>query len=569
MSDKTFADFGIEVPYGRTGEVDTTCPQCSPARKKSRDRCLSVNVEAGTWYCHHCQWSGGLGAGEDGSPVYGAPLPKRQYTVPESPADAGETLPPAVAAWFARRGIADWVIAEAGISAGSEWCPQLEQRVMAIRFPYLREGKLVNIKYRAHPKHFWMVRGAERILYGIDGLADAETICVVEGEMDKLTIDTAGGWPTVSVPDGAPSPDATNYAAKFSFLESAQAYFETAKVIVLATDMDAPGQKLADELARRFGPAKCRRVIWPNGCKDANETLVAHGPDAVCAALADAQPYPVAGIVTPRDLAGALDVLYEVGYDRGVTAGWPTFDRHYRARVGLMTIVTGSPGSGKSVFLDNLMVRLAERHGWSFGICSPENQPLERHLAGILAVRVGRPFADGPTPRMTKAELAEARAWAESRFAFVLPSEPTVDAIIERARVLVYRMGISGLVIDPWNELDHSRPDRLSETEYVSRVLSRLRGFARECRVHVWLVAHPTKLQKDKQGEYPVPTPYDISGSAHFFNKADACISFWRDKLNPSVPVEMHVQKIRFAETGELGVVPFGYDKPTGRFYEV
>ncbi len=64
---------------------------------------------------------------------------------------------------------------------------------MAIRFPYVRDGELVNIKYRALPKDFWMSKGAERILYGLDDIAGAETVCIVEGEIDKLTIDTAGG----------------------------------------------------------------------------------------------------------------------------------------------------------------------------------------------------------------------------------------------------------------------------------------------------------------------------------------------------------------------------------------
>lgn len=56
----TFADFGIVVPAFHGGEWRTTCPQCSHTRKKKSDRCLSVNVTQGIWYCHHCQWKGAL-----------------------------------------------------------------------------------------------------------------------------------------------------------------------------------------------------------------------------------------------------------------------------------------------------------------------------------------------------------------------------------------------------------------------------------------------------------------------------------------------------------------------------
>lgn len=562
MSAATFTDHGIELPPGRSGEVDTTCPRCSPTRRKSREKCLSVNTADGTWHCHHCGWSGGLGGADRGG--YGAPLPRPAYRRPD-PTPEGD-LPASVVEWFASRGIPEWVLDANKIAAGSRFVPQLGREAMTVQFPYFRAGELVNVKYRAHPKHFFMAAGAERILYGLDGIAGAEEIVVVEGEMDKLSVDAVQGPPAVSVPDGAPAPDATNYASKFAFLAGAEERFAAARVITLATDMDAPGQKLADELARRIGPEKCRRVVWPGGCKDANETLVRLGERAVLDALADAQPYPVAGIVTARDLAGQLEALYERGFDRGSPVHWPAFDRLYRAREGLLCVVTGSPGSGKSHFLDNLMVRLATHHGWSFGVCSPENQPLERHLAGILAVWHGKPFVDGPTPRMTPAEVREGREWAERHFAFVLPEEPTLGAILERARVLVYRMGIKGFVVDPWNELDHARPERMTETEYVSQALSRLRGFARTHGVQVWLVAHPTKLQKDKDGGYPVPTPYDISGSAHFANKADACLSVWRDRLDPAAPTEVHVQKIRFAETGQIGMVEMRFDPPTGRF---
>jgi len=571
---RTFADYGIEIPSGRSGEVDTLCPECSHTRRNHpRARCLSVNTDLGTWHCHHCGWSGGLGGGDRVVP-FPVPAgrarpepPPRAYTrpepVPESP------LPPEVVAWFERRGIPDWVLADNRVAAGPRFVPQLGREATTIQFPYYRDGQLVNVKYRAHPKHFFMVGGAERVLYGLDGLAGAAEVCVVEGEMDKLTVDAVQGPPTVSVPDGAPAADTANYASKFSFLASAESHFEAARRVLVATDTDAPGERLAEELARRIGPWKCLRVRWPEGCKDANETLLAHGQRGVLDALTAAVPWPVAGITTVEELAGPVESLWERGFDRGCAVGWPTFDGLYRPRAGLVTIVTGSPGAGKSHFLDNVLVRLAERHDWPIGVCSPENQPLERHLATILSIRSGRPFGPGPTPRMSREELREGVRWAAGRFAFVLPEEPTLDAVLDRARTLVYRHGAKGLVVDPWNELDHSRPDRMTETEYVSQSLSRLRQFARQQGVHVWLVAHPTKLQKDQRdGAYPVPTPYDISGSAHFYNKADACLSVWRDVTAPGDPTQVHVQKIRFAETGAVGMARFRFDPATGRFSE-
>lgn len=285
MTDQTFADVGIELPHGRAGEVDVICPQCSHERKKSRARCLSVNTERGTWLCHHCGWSGSLGTHERGSTwrhrsMAATPLP-RTFVTPQPLPDA--PLPPMVIAWFAQRGIPEWVLREAGIRCVDG----------VVLFPYLRDGVLINVKSRTLDKRFWMVAGAERILYGLDGIANQPDLCIVEGEIDALSIRTAGGPPTLSVPDGAPPPDARHYASKFAFLgPDTLSRLRAATTILISTDMDAPGMRLAEELAQRLGYDRCVRVSW-SPFKDANEMLVAEGPRAVRDALAAGKPFPV------------------------------------------------------------------------------------------------------------------------------------------------------------------------------------------------------------------------------------------------------------------------------------
>ena len=258
MRPPTWDDVGIELPPGAYGEVDTICPECSHTRKKRTARCLSVNTIDQRWCCHHCGWSGALdlhGADYGASirPRVSSPAPPRAYTIPKPP--PAVPLPAEVVEWFAHRCIPELVLIAAGITAGQEWFREVEGCALAIRFPYLRNGTLVNIKYRTLDKHFRMVPGAERILYGLDGIAGQETVCIVEGAIDMLSIDTASGPPTVSVPDGAPAVDAKNYASKFSFLEeTAMAHLHAATTVLIATDMDAPGEKLANDLARRIRP---------------------------------------------------------------------------------------------------------------------------------------------------------------------------------------------------------------------------------------------------------------------------------------------------------------------------
>lgn len=572
---KTWADFGIDVPTGASGEFDTTCPECSGRRKKANARCLSGNTDTGTWLCHHCGWSGGLGSGQRSASTddpYGAPLrPPKTWQPPRPiPAVVTPTQWQNAVKWFAeKRGIPEAVLLRNGVTVATEYCPVCEEHMSHTLFPYLRDGVHVNTKHRCVRKHFRMEKGAERILYGLPDVVGAETIIWVEGEIDKLALEVAGYRNVVSVPDGAPGPEAKNYSSKFDFLTSAEATISAAKRHIIAVDADAPGQALQEELARRIGREKCYRVVWPDGVKDANECLTTCDPWVLPNCVDQAEAYPVEGIVLVDDIAADLDDLYDNGFDPGVPSGWMRFDRHYRARVGLMTIVTGIPGHGKSNWLDALIVNLAVRHGWSFAICSPENQPLKRHHAGILAKYQGAPFHDGPNARMSKTEMHRARDWSRDYFAFVLPEEPTIDAILDRVKTLVYRRGVNGVVIDPWNEIEHAVPENRSETVYISEALGKIRRFARHHNVHVWLVAHPTKLKQDENGNEPVPSLWDISGSANFRNKADAGLTVWRDIRNHEAPVQVHVTKIRFQETGELGMVEFSYDRVTGRYREI
>lgn len=556
---KSFSDFGIEVPHGRTGEVDTTCPECSPQRKKKNARCLSVNLDKGCWYCAHCGWSGGLGTGEQSRPVIVKTWRKPQYQ-PEAVTPTEQAI-----RWFAARGITKPVLERNRIGVCSSYFPQLEDRVSAVSFPYLRGEEVINVKYRTKDKHFRMEAGAERVLYGLNDIS--ETLIWVEGEIDKLSMEVAGYASCVSVPDGAPTPNTKNYDSKFDFMDAPE--LERAKNHIIAVDNDEPGVRLEDELLRRLGRDVCRVVRWPEGCKDANDVLKQHGARTLAECVEAATWVPVEGEHAVTDYAESMDRLYRYGMPKGVRTCWSSVNDYYTVMPGEWTLVTGIPGHGKSEWLDAMMVRLAMDHGWCFAIFSPENQPTEYHLSKLAEKYIGKPFSDGPSARMTPKEKDLAVQFLDEHFVFLLPELPTVDSLIEKLRVIVKRRGIRGVVLDPWNEIDHTRLGALSETEYISQSLSKLRAFARGHGVHLWIVAHPTKLQKEQDGSYPVPTPYDVAGSAHWRNKADNCIAIWRDTAKDNNAVEVHIQKVRKKSVGKVGMTTILYDRLTGQYRDI
>lgn len=577
LHEALFAE-GIRPRKHTEGEHRTTCPKCSHTRKKKTDPCLAVKIDGdggATWLCQHCGWSGNIASERY---CYREPTFKRQHAAkppharpvpPENP-----EKPESMFQWFEGRGISQETVDDAGCYLTTQWFPRTEKNERCIAFPYTRDGQLVNHKYRTQAKDFRQDKGAEPILYNVDAVAGTDTAIFVEGEMDVLSMIEAGYPATVSLPTGAPpegkaetDPDAKRYAA----LVNCETELAHVTKFVLAGDADGPGRGLMEELARRLGKERCWRVRWPAindaPCKDANQVLVEHGADVLRECIEAAEPYPIAGLHDAGDFEADVLALYRGERSKGLSTGWPRLDEHMTIRPGDLSIVTGIPNHGKSEFVDALMVNMARLHGWGFAVCSFENGP-DEHIAKLAEKYAHAPFWKGPTHRMDEASLRGAMGWVREHFMFIRADDeaPTVGWILEKARAAVLRHGVRGLVIDPFNEVEANRPSGMTETEYVSQILGKVRRFAQSNDVHVWFVAHPQKLRRDSAGgPVPVPTLYDISGSAHWANKSDFGITVHRpDETRPIT--EIYIRKVRRKWLGKRGVVSLSYSPATGEY---
>ena len=553
-----YADYGIEIPEGAEGEVRAICPKCTPDRKSHHqgEKDLAVNVDSQTWFCHHCGWADGLKNIESYQPKY------------ERPTYEPNNLPQGMIDYFAKRGISKSTLDKANIGYLQ---PQGKQGG-AIQFPRYKQSEVVAIKYRTHDKRMWQSKNPEPCFFNYDNALQSgqDTLIITEGEIDALSWMEAGFHNVASVPDGAPAVTAKNLDKKFAFLEDGLA--ENFRTFVLSVDNDEPGQNLERQLADRIGRHKCLRVNYPTHYKDINDILIDFGGGKLHEIYKNAKSYPIDGLYTTEDVWDAVMDLYRVGLRPGESTGWATMDKHYTVRPCEMTVITGIPGSGKSTWLDALATNLYLQHEWKIAFCSPENWPVQRHIASIAEKLIEKPFA-APTPtapRMTQEELERAMQEINGAFFFtqLRDSDMHIDGVLDVMQAAISRHGVKGVVLDPWNELEYHRPPQLSETEFVSEALGKIRQFARMNDVHVWIVAHPTKLRKNEDGTYPVPRLYDVSGSAHFYNKPDNGIAVYR-KDPKGNDVEVYVQKIRFREVGQIGRVDMRFIKDSGTFLEV
>lgn len=557
------------------GNSRIPCPTCSHTRKSinQRQRTLSVDVfdDRAVYQCHHCGDSGVVRFRDEwrstsnsrGSSGWKWEAPHKEVNLSVVPVSK-QSLTQSHIEYLKTRGISEATALKCGVYSGERFIRDVGQTDV-LCFPY--PGA---VKYRSTEQKGFSCNGAPQSYFLQDMVHAGAPIVITEGEVDAVSLYEVGIDNAISVPNGAPinvseGKIKPSEDGKFKYVWGAASLYKECKKVVIATDNDEPGNALAEELARRIGKYRCYRVKFPPSLKDCNEVLVKLGPDALRELVDAAEPWPVAGLYQTEHYAQKVMDLYTKGESKGASTGIGQLDKLYTVAPGQFTIVTGIPSSGKSEFVDHLMVELAAREGWRFAVCSFENPP-EAHIVKLIEKRSRINFYDNPEHKMRLIEddMKQSLDWVSQHFYWMEHADgagSNIDNIIERAKVAVMRYGVRGVVIDPYNFID--RPSNMPETEFVSDLLTKIKTFAVGHDVHVWFVAHPYKLRRGEDGSYPVPGGYEISGSAAWFAKADCGLTVHR---TPEDVVEVHLWKVRFKWTGKIGKILLAYDKRTGRY---
>lgn len=386
-----------------------------------------------------------------------------------------------------------------------------------LEMPVLRDGAEIGWKRRKFGagKAFTQKPGTPQIFYNIDALKGATEVVITEGEMD-CAVALQCGYLAVSVPNGAPSERVEGDGPKYAYLDD----FPAAAIAVLAVDSDGPGGNLLHDLSQRLGPKRCKWVKYPKGCKDLNDTLIAYGPKGVHETMNRARWVDVPGLRDMFDFPPPPDLECRPCPVEGMA-------ENYLLRLGDLTVVTGVPSYGKTTFTNEVMAFMARSYGWNVLVGSFEQSPRVDHLRNLRTLYHGR-----PAKLLPESDLAEADRWISKHFKFIAPdldTEAPLVWVLNCVEAGILRYGSKLVIIDPWNELDHDRPPGMTLTEYTGFAIKQFKKLAQRMKVHVVIVAHPAKMLKNKDGQYPVPSLYDISDSAHWYNKPDMGIVIHRE----------------------------------------
>tara|TARA_R110000765_G_scaffold78209_3_gene153804 strand:+ start:1087 stop:2823 length:1737 start_codon:yes stop_codon:yes gene_type:complete len=542
----------------KEGAAQGTCPLCSSDRqpKNQKAGCASYDWERGLGTCHNCDTSFQLhtyqrkGASEK---VYVRPTAIDRYE--DNPMDVHK-MDKKVLQWFKTRGISPQTLLDLNVSEGSEYMPQTGKNENTIQFNYYMGDQLINVKYRDGRKNFKLYKGAEKVFYNINSIVGYDHCIVTEGEMDVLALHEAGIKNVISVPNGA-----TLNSNNLDYLDNCIDYLEDKVKIILAVDADEAGQALKSEFIRRLGAEVCYLVDFGN-CKDANEYLTTHGADKLKSAIHSANPVPLEGVSTLYDIEDELKDFVKNGFKPGFQVGLPNFDKIFSTYTGQFITVTGIPSSGKSDFVDQMVVGYNENYGWKTAFASPENHPTYLHAHKLMR----KTWQDMPLPGdIGGQQWNKVADHVNDNYFFIEMDRYTLESVLRKGAELVKRKGIKCLVIDPFNKVRDVDCKTEDVNRYTMEYLTKIEIFAKKYDVLVFIVAHPTKMYKGQDGKIEEPTMYNIKGGGEWYDASYHGLLVHRDYQAKTVKCK--VLKVKFQNLGENGAeAHFNWEPKSGCF---
>ncbi len=532
------------------GKAQGICPLCSSNRqpKNQKAKCASYDWDRGLGTCHHCDSSFQLhtyqrkGASE------------KTYVRPESI----EVKPPTskVIEWFKTRGISQQTLIDLRCGEGPEFMPQTGKTENTIKFNYFMGDQLINVKYRDGRKNFKLYKGAEKVFYNINSIVGYDTCVITEGEMDVLALYEAGIKNSISVPNGA-----TLNSNNLDYLDNCIDYFEDKEKIILAVDSDEAGQALQSELVRRLGAEVCFLVTFED-CKDANEYLIKYGKEKLSEKINNARPVPLENVTTFKDVEDEVTDFVKNGFKPGYQIGLSNFDNIFSTYTGQFITVTGIPSSGKSDFVDQMVVGYNQKYQWKTAFASPENAPTYLHAHKLMR----KVWQDMPNVNdIGGTKWKQVSEHCNDNFFHIDMERYTLESVLRKGAELVKRKGIKCLVIDPFNKIRDIDCKTEDVNRYTMEYLTKIEMFAKKYDVLVFIVAHPTKMYRDKDGKIEEPTMYNIKGGGEWYDASYHGILVHRDYEAKTVKAK--VLKVKFQNLGENGAeAHFKWEHRSGCF---
>ena len=335
------------------------CPYCHGGQGGKDKGTFSIDLTTGKFKCLRasCNAHGNMitlsrdfnfSLGNQVDEYYKSQKRYRRFKRPEKPI---EPLEPAID-YLKKRGISSEIAKKYEITIKQE-----TNNILVFPF-YDEKGELQFIKYRKtdfdkekDKNKEWCEKDCKPILFGMKQCNEKfGRLGLTEGQLDSLSVAEAGIENAVSVPTGANG---------FTWIPYCWDWLTKFEEIVVFGDCEKGKITLLDDISKRF-PNKVKHVREADylECKDANEILLKHGPDAVKKAVENAIALPVNKVLSLADVENVN--IFEL---QKLKTGLKELDDTLYGGIpfGIVCLVAGKRGDGKSTLTSQIMGQAVEQ----------------------------------------------------------------------------------------------------------------------------------------------------------------------------------------------------------------
>lgn len=552
----------------RNGELFfKICPYCNPKPTRDNIKTFSIDLKTGQFKCFRasCGVQGNMitlakdfdfSLGNEIDEYYKPKKIYREFGKREKPI---EPKPEAIQ-YLESRGISEAVAKEYEITVQTD-------RPNILVFPFYDEkGILQFVKYRKTDydkekdrNKEWCEANCKPILFGMKQCKNFKRLVIAEGQMDSLSVATAGIDNATSVPNGAKG---------FTWVPYCWNWINRFEEIVVFGDFEKGHITLLDELSRRLKiTVKHVREEDYKDCKDANEILKKYGKEQVRACVENAVIVPMKQLIQLSDVQD-VDIFKILKLRTGIKQ----VDRLLYGGLpfGGIVLISGKPGEGKSTLASQILVNAI----WNDLKCFAYSGELPNYLfkAWIdFQIAGGRHIIEyqnqwGDTNyNISKANKQMISDWYRGKC--FLYDNSIIDgdekeSLVNVVENAIMRYGIQVVLLDNlMTAIDLESTFGSDKYERQSLFVKKLARIALRHNVLILLVAHKRK------NNFSTNENDEISGSGDISNLATITIAYEKNnEIDPSQRLCKVSKNRLFGKTETKGYI-LDYDEKSKRIY--
>jgi twinkle protein len=334
--------------------------------------------------------------------------------------------------------------------------------------------------------------------------------------------------------------------------------------IVVCTDSDEPGQKVAEEIVKALAWARSR---W--------STCLTRMPTRCCSRiravyLSSISSRPRSMCQTGSGVVWMWSLTHLQDQRKGFELPYPLLNQKLHGlRKGELTTITAGSGIGKSTIAREIVYHMLDHHGLKMGLIfleEPSSKPCYLNVAMDINIPVARIREDHTTVNKDKAKVSFDRLVHNDNFWFIDHfGSIKADSLLEKMRYLAVVKKCDFIVLDHLSMVI-SGLATTDERKDIDILMTKLAAFVNETGVGILNVVHLKRTGGVSFNHGGAVSLNDLRGSAALEQLSWNVLALERDQQDEENPNISQIRVLKNREWGYTGLCDTcEYNVLTGR----